>query len=492
MGTRNLVRLVFLIAAVLAATTALADERSEKLLEEGKRAFDQRKWLIALEKLELAKEYGIEGEAAGELSLYLGGLYAQKGEKEAAASNFRKIIHERPEFELPGSFTRTMSALFAETRREFPLVKIVSIPRTAIRPYREKFEIRFTVSANEDTLNRTTLSFCVTDSTGKTVLAESEVVMNPQKEMQTARWDGRDRANEFLAKGGYRLRITATRDDSWKHSAEMEVVCGGNFDTEKAKNLMEKSRRASLLTGKQDVQSAPDLRDLRVSKEPMMGSCAGAWNLVYYIFIGSVRDAVDFPVKYLCSQPVVGHALTVAGPVSAGYMLGKTVYDVDKADYYDPVAGFDEDTYEKDKDASKLNSAGFAVLAPVWVFAYAGVMSVVSWAGTEDGIAGGFNSYFDSNVFADGYDYKYFFPNYRSLNFSDLRVDDEALAEMNSRIESRRREIQSKVVRYNEAGRTFNMEKMRPFRNRVREAYNSELYDYIELEMKSATKKEKP
>lgn len=472
------------LLVILMSSSAFCDDRAEKLLEEGKKAFGEKSWPVAMEKLELAREYGLTGAEAEELALYLGALYAQRKEIKTAAQYFRKWLSANPDKKAPPTFTEVMTVALNNTRLEFPVIGNVAVAREKVKPFTEDVEINFSVSAAETVMNATTVKFFVLDAGETTIFAEKEIDLNRREEIQSVKWDGRDRGNDFLKPGDYVIKLQAAREDLWKHVFKMEVAVDGNYNSEKAKSLMHRSRRIAGLYGQHSVKTVPDMKELNVETEPLVGTSKGMWNLVYYIFIGSIRDALDFPVKYVCSQPYIGHALTVALPVGVGYTVGQKVWEIDKEDYFDPLAGYATDAYNDDKRTARLNSAGMTVLAPVWALAYAGVMSVISWTGTEKGIVGGFNSYIESNAFNKGYDSRYFFPNYHSLDFSDTRVDMAALEEMNEKISKREILIEAKLGIYNDNVEKFNRNEMKPFKSAIMEKFDKELRDFVEMTVK--------
>ena len=102
-------------------------------------------------------------------------------------------------------------------------------------------------------------------------------------------------------------------------------------------------------------------------------------------------------------------------------------------------------------------------------------MSVVSWAGTEDGIVRGFTSYIDSNAFRKGYDFKYFFPNYRSLDFSFIRVDEEKLRLLEAKVRQANEDIRAQTRSVNERTDQFNRTKVSPFKRAIAEKYNKNI-----------------
>jgi hypothetical protein len=319
-------------------------------------------------------------------------------------------------------------------------------------------------------------------------LLESQVKLDVSQPVQRFNWDGRSKYGTFLESGEYVLVVVVVREDGWKHSAQYPVVVGGNLQSQEIVALMSKARRIECLSGQLPIDYVPGKQFLRIGREPLKASTIGILNYVYYIPLGAIRDILDFPVKFLFSLTGVGHVLTVVAPFVGSYELGRSIWKLDRADYYDPVWGYDESAWNHDKKVVEQRSLTTAALAPAWVLAYAGVMSIVSWAGTEDGIGKGFMSYIDSNAYMNGYDWKYFFPNYRSLDFSTVRVDREMLERIEGQIMLSNRSLQLRIDAVNKEVDDFNRSKLAPFRREIAEKHNKELCERAVMTVKGKNK----
>jgi hypothetical protein len=468
-----------LVALLISAQAVFAEDGVKSLLDEGKKLFAEKKWPKAMEKFTLARQRGISGKDAEELALYMGGLYVQMNNRTNAVENFNKYLRMNPASAAPDSFTEQMKSVFEEAKAAFPIPSDIQIASESFKPYEESLKISFKLAGSRATLDCTSVFIRFMDSAGKSTFYEKEVRIVPSTERNSAEWQGIDKSGAFLPPAKYQLVVRAVRQtDGWSCMTRTSVAVGGNTATPEFKSLLDRSVRTKMLSGKLPVTEAEGKKHVRVKKEPMISTSKGQWNTLYYICIGSIRDGLDFPIKYLCSTPYLGHALTVVLPVAGAYSVGKSAYNLDRADYYDPLAGYDEDAWQSDSRAADANAATMSILAPVWALAYGGVMSVMAWAGTDDGIEKGFNSYIESNTFNRGYDWKYFFPNYRSLNFSDMRVDEEELGKLQRKILDMNNEADLAMRKTNEKIRNFNAANIQPRVAEMEKSVTAELHDF--------------
>ena len=482
-------RLTFIIVAIavtgLLAPCAFAQDEPAKLIEEAKDFFAKKKWAKALNKLKLAQQVGVEGESVIEVALHIGAIYAEIGQKQLAQQNLKKFLNEHPTTEVPDTFTEKMAGALEESRLAFPIVSDISLEKGTFKPYREKLGIGFTLKASESVLAKTTLTFKVIAEARDEVLLDTPALIDAASAAQQIMWDGKSKYAMFVENADYVFEVEAVREDGWKHSAAYRVKIGGNLGTAKVLALRQKAQRIESLSGKRRVSYLPDKDFVKIGQEPLKSSMKGFWNYVFYIPLGAIRDGLDFPLKWLLSLKGVGHVLTATAPVVGGYSVGQSLWKINKDDYYDPMLGFDEDSWDHDKDVIQQRSMATGILGPVWALAYAGVMSVVSWTGTEGGIAKGFSSYIDSNAFRNGYDPKYFFPNYRGLDFSTVRADEKELARLEARVRQTNQSITAEISAINREVDTFNHSRLQRFKREITARYNKELYDFAEMTIES-------
>ncbi len=479
--------LVVVILAIMAigflATEATAQDEPEKLIEAAKDLFAKKKWTKALAKFKLALQVGAKDESALETALYVGAIYAEVDQKDLAQQNFKKYLAGHPAAEVPAGFTELMKAALEEARGGFPVAGNITLEKESFKPYRESLGITFTVRANKSVLEKTAIALRIASEEREVVLLETYVKLDSSAAVQRFTWDGKSKYGTFLEDGNYVLVVEAVREDSWKHSSRYGVVVESNLKTPEVVALQRKARRVESLAGQHRVECIPDKRFVKIGDEPLRASMKGLWNHVYYISLGAIRDGLDFPVKFLLSLDVVGHVLTATGPFVGGYEIGRSTWKLDRKDYYDPLSGFDKDAWDHDKKVVKHRSLAMGALGPVWAMAYAGIMSVVCWAGTEEGIVKGFKSYIDSNVLMDGYDSKYFFPNYRSLDFSSVRVDEEELARLEARVRKINKDIQAQIDSLNNEVTAFNGGRFAVFKREKVQDLNKKLHDRAEMKV---------
>jgi len=472
---------VLVIVLSMTQTSLHAQEDVSELIEEGIEFFEQKAYPDALNRFMTAREFGVDEDADRIIALYVGAIYVLQEKEKEAISEMEKYLYANPEAEAPRSFTEHMILALENARASFPIVKSISIASGVFKPMLEHIDIEYQVEARKEVIGLTKAKIQILVQKDNTVAFESEIELDKEQDLEVFEWDAKDRTGKLLEPGVYIIRMTATRNDGWIHEKETIFVTTNNTGTEVAKDLIAKSRRASLLEQNRRINYIPGKHPLEITVQPLKGTTRGFWNTVYYIFIGSIRDGVDFPVKYVCSLPYIGHAATCIIPVGGGYAAGQQIYGVDKQDYHDPIYGFDKKNYDEDKKTADRNSAGMAILGPVWGIAYAGIMSVVSWAGTDDGIVGGFNSYVNSNAFNEGYKYEYFFPNYRSLDFTNQMLDEAELARLQNEVNKRSADIAADINTRNSRLDALNLRTFMPFKRQFEERASAELNEYIEI-----------
>jgi hypothetical protein len=485
----------YLIVVVLAimligllAPEAAAQDEPEKLIETAKELFAEKKWTKALAKFKLALQVGAKDESALETALYIGAIYAEMDQNDLAQQGLKKYLAEHPAVEVPAEFTKLMKAALEEARSEFPMASNIMLEKETFRPYRESLGITFTVKAKKSVLEKTTITLRITSEERKVVLLETPVKLDSSASVQRFTWDGKNKFSTFLENGNYVLLVDTVREDGWKHSCRYRVVVESNLKTPEVVTLQRKARRIESIAGQYRVECIPGKRFVKIGEKPLKASMKGFWNHVYYIPLGAIRDGLDFPIKFLLSLDGVGHVLTATGPFVGGYELGRSLWKLDKKDYYDPLFGFDKDAWDNDKQVVKHRSFATGALGPVWAMAYAGIMSVVCWAGTDEGVVKGFKSYIDSNVLMDGYDSKYFFPNYRSLDFSSVRVDEEELARLEARVRMTNKDIQSQLNSLNKEVTAFNRDRFAEFKREIIQKLNKNLHDRAHMKIKGREK----
>lgn len=470
-----------LIAFALLAPAALAQEEAGKLVKEARELFEKKDWPGALKKLKLAQQMGVEGQYAIEVALHTGAIYAEMGQGDLARQNFEKFLATNPTAEVPGTFTQKMGAALDGARGAFPIVSDIGLQKEAFKPYKEKLDITFVVKAEEDVLRETSVEIRLLAEARNEVMLETSVRLDPAAPVQRFAWDGKSKYGRYVEAEDYSFTVEAVREDGWKHSATFAVRIGGNIVTTETEALRSKALRIESLSGQRRLSYLPDKQFVKLGEKPMKSSMTGFWNHIYYVPLGAIRDGLDFPIKYLLSLKYVGHALTATAPFVTGYGIGNALWSIDRADYYDPVMGYDEDAWDHDEQVIEQRAMASGVLGPVWGLAYAGIMSVVSWAGTEGGIARGFTSYIDSNAFRNGYKAKYFFPNYRSLDFATSRIDQEELARLKTKINHTNQSIRNEIASTNRNVDLFNRNKMQRFKREVSVHYKQKLHEYAEM-----------
>lgn len=483
--------IIILVAAFtvfLLAQVARAQDKPENILGEAKELFTQKKFGRALTKFKLALQMEPDKKAALEAAFYIGAIYAEMGESELAKQNLRKYVTDNPVVETPKTFSETMTKTLEEVRSEFPIAGKISVEKDSFKPYREQLGISFEVKAAKSVIEQTKVTVSIVSEARQVTLLDSQVTLDASQPVQLFNWDGKSKYGSFLENGEYVLTVVVVREDGWKHSAQYPVIVGGNLQSQEIVALAGKAQRFECLSGQIPVDYMPGKRFLKIGKEPLKASTIGIWNYVYYIPLGAIRDILDFPVKFLFSLKGVGHVLTIAAPFVGSYQLGRSIWKLDRAEYYDPVWGYDESAWDHDKGVVEKRALTTAALAPAWVMAYAGLMSIVSWAGTEDGIGKGFMSYIDSNAYRNGYDWKYFFPNYRSLDFSTVRVDQKKLKHLEGQIRLTNKSIQLGIDAVNREVDDFNRNKLVPFKQEISEKYNKELHERAVMTVKGKKK----
>ena len=476
-------------AVGLSAAAASAQDGGVELIDNAKSLFTRGEFEKALTKFKLAQQMKAGGEGDTEVALYIGAIHAEMDRPEPARENICRHLAAHPDAAVPEGFTEKMVCALESARRTFPIVEEVSPEKEAFKPYREKLGITFVVKADRGVLEKTSLTFRIIAAARGEVMLEEAVKLDASAHVQRILWDGRTRRGTFARSDDYVFVVEAVREDGWMYAAQCKVAVGGNMETPHVAASREKLARIEGLCGQRRADCIPEKKFMKVGEKPLKGSTKGMWNYVYYVCIGALRDGLDFPVKFLLSLKGVGHVLTVTTPFAGGYEAGRVLWKVDKKDYrgYDPVLGewqFDREAYDKDRKVAEQRSLATGALGPVWAFAYAGVMSIVSWAGTDDGIAGGFSSYINSNAFRNGCDWKYFFPNYRSLDFSSVRVDGKALADMEAQVREHNQAITDEVDSFNRSVDTFNRDEMDAFRRAVAGKYSEKLHDAAEMTLR--------
>jgi hypothetical protein len=480
--------LVFVFGTFLCAIAREAAAQSDpaELVKEGKGLFAAKDWTRALGKFKLAQQLGAKEEVSLEVALYIGAIYAETGQSALAEENLRKYLSTHPEAGAPATFTEKMTAALEEARKGFPIIKDVAIEKEVFKPYLESLGITFSVTAAQKALENTSVRFYIFDSIRRETALEIVPKFDRTTPTQRVEFNGKDKNGAFLRTGSYIFTLEALREDGWKFTAECPVSVSENLQTPKAVALTKKVQRAEQLSGQSLIDLIPDKPFVVVGEKPIKGTKKGTLYYIYYIPVGAIRDGVDLPVKFVCSLPVAGQVMSFVFFAGAGYAIGQSAWTPDKSDYYDPMTGFDKSGYNSDKKAAQMGSVGTAILAPVWFVIYAGLMSATSWAGTDDGIESGFNSYIESNAFRKGYDSKYFFPNYRSLVHTATVVDEEELARMEAQVERTNALIRSEIVSTNRGAELFNRNQMEPFKRAIAEKYNKELYDFVEMSIKKS------
>ncbi len=473
------------VACLLAPKAVAQEEQPLKIVEEGKDFFAKKKWAKALNKFKLALQVGVKEEAALEIALHIGAIYAEIGQSDLARQNLLKYLTKHPTTSVPATFTEKMAAALEEVRKEFPIVRDIRPEKETFKPYKEKISITFTVSAAETVIEKITVTFKILAEARTEVILEAPVKLDPTAPFQRALWDGKSKYGRFVENGDYVFVVEAAREDGWYHSSQRLVRVDGNLGTPEVTALQKKARRVGSITGQRHIDYLPERQFVKIGVEPLKPSMKGFWNYVYYIPIGAIRDGLDFPVKYLLSLKGIGHVMTVTSPFAGGYAIGRSLWKIDKDDYIDPMLGFDKASWDHDKKAVDQRTLASGVLGPVWALAYAGVMSIVSWAGTEDGIGKGFTSYINSNVYKKGYDSKYFFPNYRSLDFSVAHVDKKELARLEAKVSKINSSIENEIRLVNLATDRFNATRLHAFKRAIAAKHNQELYDRAEMTVKA-------
>jgi hypothetical protein len=478
--------LVVIAAVCLVSSSAFAQGvDSSKVFKDAKDLFGKQKWPRALQKFNLALKAGLEENEALEAALYVGAIYAETDEDDLAKENLTKYVTVNPTAEIPEAFTEKMEHALKTVRMAFPVVSDIGVEKENFKPFREKLGITFSLAADKKTLENTSLSFQILAAARRDVVFEREIKPDTEKSKQRFEWDGRNDLGEFFKTGDYVISITATRKDAWKHSADLSVVIGGNLQTSKAVTLLKRTLRIQTLSGQHHVNYIVGKHVKEVGEKPIKGSTMGFWNYVYYIPLGAIRDGLDFPIKYVCSLPYAGHGMTFLIPMFGCYQTGQEIWGLKRSEYRDPMSGdLDKDAWDHDTKVVDQRSAAMVVLAPVWALAYAGMMSVVSWAGTDDGIEKGFYSYIESNAFQEGYKFEYFFPNYRSLDFSNTRIDQYALENLQAEVSEKNRSLQAEIDAAKAKIDEFNKNQMAPFMRTIEQKFNKELYDYAEMTVK--------
>jgi hypothetical protein len=384
----------------------------------------------------------------------------------------------------PTTFTEKMTSALEEVRKEFPIIKGIATEKESFKPYIEGLGISFTVAGAEKVLEKTSVKFYILDSAKRETVLEIAAKFDRTVPTQRVEFNGKDKNGTFLKTGAYIFALEAAREGGWRYSAEYPVGLSENLRTQKGVSLAQRSQRIEQLSGQRTITSIPGKPLVAIGEKPIRGTKKGTLYYVYYFPIGAIRDALDFPVKFLCSLPVAGHVMTPVFFGGAGYAIGQSVSSVNKSDYYDPLTGFDKAGYDSDKSVAQQEAIGMGLLAPVWGVAYAGLMSVTSWAGTDDGAVRGFNSYIDSNAYHGSYDPKYFFPNYRSLVFTSTSIDEEELARLQAAVEQKNAVIRSEIASTNQGINLFNQNKMEPFKRAAAEKFNRELHEYAQMTVK--------
>jgi len=468
----------------VALPSAYAQDTPDKLLEEAKDLFAKKKWARSLNKLKLAQQLEIPDIISNEIALYIGGIYAEMGQDSLALQNFKKYLHDDATVSKPDSFTDKMSVIFEKARLSFPLISDIKIEKSSFKPYREKLAISFNLKADSDTAGKTEVKLSHIGAVRNESLLETLVKIDTASAKQIAGWDGKDKYGKFMENGDYVILLEAVRKDGWKSSASINITIGGNTGTQEVKTLKSKSRRIESLEGQKRIEYIPGKQFVKVGLKPLKSDMTGFWNYFYYIPWGALRDGLDYPVKALLSTKYVGHALTATAPFIGGYTVGESMTSLKRGDYYDPVMGFDEDSWNHDKDVASQRAVASGVLGPVWGLTYAGIMSVVSWAGTDEGISKGFKSYINSNAFRNGYDSKYFFPNYHSLDFSTVRVDEDELEKLETKVRQTNLSIRKEIEEVNRETDSFNRQDLVRFKRDVTNIYNKKLFDLAEITIK--------
>jgi hypothetical protein len=314
----------------------------------------------------------------------------------------------------------------------------------------------------------------------KDVLLDKTIEAKKEALSGTIEWNAGDSPGFELRPRSYKVELAAHGPKGWKHIRVYVMNLTGNFENKDVREVRWKEDRIRNIQGQLPVTHIPGRKRWEIVEKPKKVSWGGALSWPYYCTIGAIRDGLDFPIKFLYSLPGLGHALTVAHPATT-YMAVKGGMEVDKDDYYDPFWGPDDTAYRRDKSSVELTAAGAAVTS---IFVIPAVGAVVSWAGTDDGLVKGFNSYYMSNAFADGYKSEYFFPNWRSLDFTVVRDDPERENQLLSQAAAKNAKLIADIKKINSAIGKFNLDKFSKFKGKQYAESRKELRRILMVDLK--------
>jgi tetratricopeptide (TPR) repeat protein len=439
----------------------------------------------------LRGEYGVAGREfqealEEELSLAeetealrgLGIAYSALEFDKAAIQAFEQALYRDPQAKLPEKrYPDRVYRIYDEVAQEFPAPLELKVTTGSVLALTEPVGLDFTITAP------CRLKIKITPLGEKDILLEKTVEVKKDSLTDSIEWIAGTSPGFVLRPRTYKVELSTKGKEDWQWTREYSMKLSGNFDAREVRDAAKKEDRFRALQGQLHLTHIPGQKRWELVEKPKMFSWKGFWSYPYYGTVGVIRDGLDFPVKFLYSVPGLGHALTVAHPFLV-FTAVEAAQDVKKDDYesifWGPLSDADEQ-YKSDKQAAKGNAALAAAASLVAVPA---VMSVVSWAGTDDGISKGFLSYYESNAFSNGYDRKYFFPNWRSMDFEVIRDDPEKEKSLLTEAKNKNEGLNGRIRSRNEEISGFNIEKFFKWRFELLTEARKNLKEVLRIETK--------
>jgi len=462
------------LAGKPAAKPKKAEPKNPALVR-ARTAMGKAEYRVALREFLDARGEELTTEEEEEVLLSIGVCYAAMEKDAPARENFSIALKKNPRQTLPAEkYPDRVYKVFGEMQLKYPAPRELKIKEKNLLVFQEPIIFEYAVTAP------CKFTILIQPLGERDVLLKRTIQVDAKSLSGTIAWKAGESHGFELRPRTYRIEITTEGPEKWIWKRIYEMPLNGNFDARVVREVAWKEDRIRSLSGQLHVTHIPGKKRWELVEKPTKVSFGGYFTYPYYCTVGALRDGFDFPIKFLYSMPGLGHALTIAHPVTA-YTMVKGSYGVDKDDYYDPFWGFDDTAYNKDKSRVRVTAIGVALSTFLVLPA---VAAVVSWAGTDDGLAEGFLSYYRSNAFSEGYKDEYFFPNWRSMNFNIVRVDSVREKALLKQAAKKNEALNRQIGKRNETINKFNMESFSRFKSGLYSVERKNLENILMVDVK--------
>ncbi len=408
----------------------------------------------------------------------LGIAYAALRLDEASREKFTTVLYNNPRATLPEkTYPDRVYTIFNALKLDYPAPVDLKIDRKSVLVFAE------TVSLEVNATAPCVLALRITPLGEKDVLLDKKVELKKDNLTAKFEWLVGESPGFALRPRTYKISVTSHGKKDWSWTREYLIGITGNFDAKEVAEVARKEDRYRALQGQLPLTHIPGRKRWELVEVPKQFSWKGFLSYPYYGTVGAIRDGLDFPIKALYSVPGLGHALTVVHPALV-FVMVDGAQGVKKDEYesifWGPLSDADE-KYKSDKQAAKGNAALAAVASFVAIPA---IMSVFSWAGTDDGIAKGFYSYYDSNAFQNGYKQEYFFPNWRSMDFTVIKDDPVKEKKLLRQAKEKNARLNGEIEAANKVIDSFNLESYSKWRFDLYKNARKSLEQILQIDMK--------